>query len=129
MRSYSWNGHLIEVEFRPLGAFLWLAAGFEVRVGKRTFLPKPDGLALKTSTEFEIESDGTRTLGVVKSVAPIWFLPRVKYSLIIGDTLIARDILTLRRWYLAYFATFLVVMVLLFALLGLFIFVSVALSN
>lgn len=119
MRSYSWNGHLIEVEFRSLGAFLWLAAGFEVRIGKRTFLPKLDRIGLNTSTDFEIESDGTRTLGVVKSLAPMWFLPRMKYSLIIGDAVIARDVLTLRRWYLSYLAWFVVLLVLSLALLGL----------
>jgi hypothetical protein len=120
MRNYQWNEHLISVELRPLEAFLWLAYGIEVRVDQRKFLPKPDRIGLTTYTDFEIKSqDGSRTTGVVKTLAPIWLLPRVKCSIIVSDTVIAREVLPLRRWYLSYLAWFIVMLVLLFAVLGL----------
>ena len=119
MRSYQWNGHLIEVELRPFGVFLWLAYGIEVRVDKRKFLPRFDHIGLTTYTDFEIESqDGSRTNGVVRSLAPMWFLPRVKCSVLVNDTVIAREVFPLRKWYLTYLAWFMVMVVLLLALLG-----------
>jgi hypothetical protein len=93
MQSYQWNGHIIEVELRPFGVFLWLACGFEVRVDKRKFLPRCERIGLTCSTDFEIVSqDGSRTNGVVRSLAPMWFLPRVKCSVIVDETVIAREV-------------------------------------
>lgn len=111
---------MIEVELRPLGVFLWLAYGIEVRVDQRKFLPKLGRIGLTTSTDFEIESqDGSRTTGVVKSLAPMWFLPRVKCSVIVDNTVIAREVFPLQRWYLTYLAWFIVMLILLLAVLGL----------
>lgn len=111
---------MIEVELRPFRVFLWLAYGIEVRVDQRKFLPKLDRIGLTTYTDFEIESqDGSRTTGVVKSLAPMWFLPRVKCSVIVDNTVIAREVFPLHRWYLTYLAWFIVMLILLLAVLGL----------
>lgn len=122
MRRYQWNGHLIEVELRPFGIFLWLGYGIEVKVNQRKFLPKLDHVGLTTYTDFEIESqDGSRTTGSVKTLEPMWFLPRVKCSIIVNDKIIAREVLPLRKWYLTYLAWLVVTLVLLLAFFGLIV--------
>jgi hypothetical protein len=121
MRSYEWNGHLIEVKLRPFGIFLWLAYGLEVRVGERIFLPEFDRLSLSgTHTDFDIElQSGSQISGRAKTLAPIWFLPYTKCSISVDNTVIARDIFTLHRWHLTYLVGFLMITILLLALLGL----------
>jgi hypothetical protein len=118
MRTYQWNGHSIKVQLRPYGVFLWLAYGIEVWVDGRKFVPQFDHIALTTSTDFEIElQDGSRVHGVAKSLAIMWFLPRVKCSIAVGDTPIACEIFTLHKWYLAYIGW--LIAFLLFLLMGL----------
>ncbi|ESA38675.1 hypothetical protein N836_31185 [Leptolyngbya sp. Heron Island J] len=124
MRSYQWNESLIKVELRPFGAFLWLAYGIEVWVDQRRFLPTVDYVGFTTHTNFEIERrDGSRVSGVVRTLAPIWFLPRTKCSITINQEIIARDTFLLRRWYLSYLAWFLLGLFLLMALFGFLMFV------
>lgn len=118
MRSYSSHGQTIDVAFQPFGVFLWLVGGFEVRVGGRTFHPKLTGIHFKTSTEFDFDFEGKRVTGVVRSLGPMWFLPRMRYAVVVAETEIARDIQTLHRWYLSYVAWGVCLVILLLALLG-----------
>ena len=118
MRSYTSHGQTIEVEFQPFGAFLWLLAGFVVRVGGRTFYPKPTRTALTTATEFDFDADGQRVSGVVRSLSPMWFLPRMRYGVFISESEVARDVQTLRRWYFSYLAWGVCFGVILLALVG-----------
>jgi len=127
MRSYTSHGQSIDVEFRPFGVFLWLLAGFVVRVGGRTFYPKLTSIRFTTATEFDFDSDGRRISGVVRSLGPMWFLPRMRYAVIVSDSEVARDIQTLRRWYLSYFSWGVLFIVFLLALLGAVTFVSACL--
>jgi hypothetical protein len=118
MRSYTSHDQTIEVEFRSLAVFLWLIAGFVVRVGGRTFYPKPTGIGFTTATEFDFDSDGKRISGVVRSLGPMWFLPRMRYAVVVGNVELARDIQTLRRWYLSYLSWGVAFVVFFLALLG-----------
>ena len=104
MRSYTSHGQTIDVEFRPFGAFLWLLAGFVVHVGGRTFYPKLTAIRFTTATEFDFDADGRRISGVVRSLGPMWFLPQMRYAVVVEDSEVARDVQTLRRWYLSYLA-------------------------
>ena len=126
MRSYSSHGQTIEVEFRPFGVFLWLLAGFEVRVGGRTFWPKLTRIGFTTATEFDFDLEGQRVSGVVRALGPMWFLPRMRYTVVVAETEVARDIQTLRRWYLSYLAWGACFVILLLALLGLAMLVILA---
>jgi hypothetical protein len=118
MRSYTLHGQTIEVEFRPFGAFLWLCAGFVVRVDGRSFYPKPTGASFMTETEFDFDADGRRVSGVVRSLAPMWFLPRMRYAIFISEHEVERDVQTLHRWYLSYLAWGVCFVTMLLALLG-----------
>ena len=118
MRTYTYEGQTLDVQLRPFGVFLWLCVGFEVRVGGRTFLPKLDRAGFNTATEFELNIDGSRVPGVVRSLGPMWFLPRMRYSVSIAGSEIARDAQVLRRWYVSYLAWGAVFVVILLALLG-----------
>jgi len=118
MRKYTSHGQTIDVEFRPFGVFLWLLAGFEVRVGGRTFHPKLTGIRFTTATEFDFDSDGRRISGVVRSIGPMWFLPRMRYAVAIGDSEVARDTQTLRHWYLSYLSWGVCFLTLFLALVG-----------
>jgi hypothetical protein len=126
MRTYSSHGQTIEVEFRPFGVFLWLLAGFVVRVGGQTFWPKLARIGFTTTTEFDFDLEGRRVSGVVRALGPMWFLPRMRYVVIVAETEVARDIQTLRHWYLSYFAWGGCFLVLLLALLGLIALVILA---
>ncbi|MCA1660249.1 MAG: hypothetical protein LC642_06910 [Verrucomicrobiaceae bacterium] len=129
MRRYTSHGQTIEVEFRPFGIFLWLLAGFVVRVGGRTFYPELIRARFMTSTEFELESDGQRIRGVVRSLAPMLFLPRMRYAVSVADHEIARDTQILKRWYLSFISFIILLVVLLLALVGALGFISVLRSS
>lgn len=118
MRTYKSHGQSIDVEFRPFGVFLWLLAGFVVRVGDRKFYPELGRARFTTSTAFEFDSDGERILGVVRSLAPMWFVPRMWYAVIVDGLEIARDAQVLRRWYLSFVSFMVILVVLLLALVG-----------
>lgn len=117
MRSYISHGQTIDVEFRPFGAFLWLVAGFVVRVGSRTFYPRLTRIRLTTETEFDFDVDGRRVTGVVRSLNPMWLL-RKRYVVIIGDCEVARDIQILQRWYLSFISWGVAFIFFLFTLIG-----------
>lgn len=118
MRSYTSHNQTIDVEFRPFGVFFWLFAGFVVRAGGRTFYPKLTGLGLTTLTEFDFDFEGRRISGVVRSLGPMLLLPRMRYVVLVGDSEVARDVQTLRRWYLCYCAWGVAFFVILLVLLG-----------
>lgn len=120
MQTIETHGHIIEVDLRSFGAFAWLVMGFEVRVGGRVFHPKPDRVGFRTRTEFDFDTDNTRVRGVVRSLAPMWFLPRLGYVVEVEGKEVGRGVDWLRRWYLSYAAWLSVGMVLLLALLGVF---------
>ena len=128
MRSYSSHGQTIEVEFRPFGVFLWLLAGFEVRVGGRTFWPKLTRIGFTTATEFDFDSGGQRVSGVVRALGPMWFLPQMGYTVVVAETEVARDIQTLRHWYLSYLAWGVCLFILLLALVGVIALIFLALK-
>ena len=119
MRTYTSHGKTIEVTPRLFGIFLWIGFGFEVRIGDRIFLPKMDRFSWLTSTEFEFDADGKRVTGIVRLLAPIWFLPRARYSVTVSDAVIASDTQTLARWPLMYFGWLLVGMIVMLIVIGL----------
>jgi hypothetical protein len=125
MRTYTAHGKKIEVIPRLFGVFLWIGFGFEVRIGDRVFLPKMDRFSWLTSTEFDFEADGQRIAGRVRLLAPIWLLPRARYSVAVADTVIASDTQTIARWPLMYFGWLLVGLILALMLTGTLIFVSI----
>ncbi len=118
MRIYTSSGTKIEVTPRLFGIFLWIGFGFEVRIGDRVFLPKTDHFSWLTSTDFDFEADGKRVAGVVRLSAPIWFLPRVRYSVSVADVVIAKDTQTVARWPLMYFGWLLAGLIVLLMLIG-----------
>jgi hypothetical protein len=126
MRAYTFENQSIEVEFRPFGVFLWLLAGFEVRVEGRSFFPKFDRVGFNTTTDFEVDVAGSKVPGVVRSLGPMLVLPRMRYSVSIAGSEIARDAQVLRRWYLSYIAWAAVLICFFLALLGA---LSVAVSH
>lgn len=120
MRSYTSHGQAIEVELRPFGVFLWLAGGFIVRVGGRTFYPKPKRISFTgTETEFDFDSEGRRVTGVVRSIGGVRSPARMQYAVAVDETEIARDIMTVHRWYLSYFAFVMVLVFIWLAVVGL----------
>jgi hypothetical protein len=127
MRSYTTHGQTIDVEFRPFGVFLWLLAGFVMRVGGRTFYPKLTSIRFTTATEFDFDLDGRRISGVIRSLGPMWLTPRMRYAIIVGDSEVTRDIQTLRHWYVSYFAWGVACIVLLLALYGAVAYISACL--
>ena len=102
MRSYNSHGQTIEVTPRLCGIFLWTVFGLEVRVGDRVFLPKMNRISFWTSTEFEFHAQGERVTGIVRSLSPVWFIPRVPYSITVNGVHIANDKQVLARWPLFY---------------------------
>ena len=100
MAHYEWNGHDIDVELRPFGVTAWLAMGFVVKVQGQEFFPKPDGLALGTHTDFVITDGLSTTSGVVRSLGPMIFLPRMRYVVMVGDAVVATDRQFVKRPYL-----------------------------
>lgn len=118
MRSYISYGQTIEVSVCPFGAFLWLTYGIVVRVAGRTFYPKPTRIGLTTSTEFDFDFEGQRITGCVRTLGPMWFLPRLPYAVLVEGTEIARDVQTLRHWYLLYIAYLVASIVFLLIALG-----------
>ena len=94
------------------------SGGFVVRIGGRTFYPKLTRVRLTTETEFELESGDRRIPGVVRSLGPMWFLPRMKYSVVVDDSEVAQDMQTPRCWYLCYLASGVLFVVLMLAALG-----------
>ncbi|QDV67690.1 hypothetical protein Poly24_13920 [Rosistilla carotiformis] len=118
MRTYSFENSEIEVHFRPFGVFLWLLAGFEVRVGGRTYIPKFDTAGFNTQTNFQLRSGDKELSGVVRSLGPMWLLPRMRYVVRVDDSEIATDAQTLQRWYLSYFMWGLVFATCMLAVIG-----------
>ena len=120
MRSYISHGQSIEVELPLFGVFLWLAGGFVVRVGGRTFYPKLTRVSFSTATEFDFDSDGRRISGVVRSIDRVRFPSRLQYAVIVDGVEVARDMQSFRRWYLSYFAWGVVFVFIWLAIVGLF---------
>ena len=123
MRSYNSHGQTIEVTPRLFGLFLWIACGLEVRVGDRVFLPKMDRLSLYTSTEFDFDAEGKRVKGVVRSLAPVWFIPRLSYSVTVDGLEIAKDTQMISRWPLMYIGWLLVAAIVFFTIIGAGVFI------
>lgn len=118
MRTYRFHNSEIEVQFRPFGVFLWLVAGFEVRVDGRTFTPRFDKAGFNTQTKFLIHSGDQELRGSVCSLGPMWFLPKIRYIVTVDEAEIATDAQTLQRWYLSFFMWGLVFATLMLALFG-----------
>ena len=118
MATYPFNGRTIEVEFVAFRAFLWLLAGFVVRVGDRSFWPHPTGVRFSTSTEFELLVDGQHLEGSVRSLGPMWFRPGISCSIVVAGKEIARDFLPLRHWLQSYLAWGLVLCAVILASVG-----------
>jgi hypothetical protein len=112
------HGHTIEIEFRSFGAFAWLVAGFEVRVGGRRFHSKLDRVGFTTSTDFDFDAEGKRVSGQVRSLAPMWFIPKMRYAVLIEDKEVARGEQMLKRWYLSLIVACLIVVAVVFAFGG-----------
>jgi len=102
MITYSWRGHIIEVDLRPFGKYLWLAGGFVVTVDGQPFYPPAnEGLSLRTRTEFQVEDDGETYPGVVQSIGmPVW-TPRQRYMVWVAGEEIANDRQLPKRWYIS----------------------------
>ncbi len=118
MRYFTFSAETIEIEFRPFAALAWLGAGFEVRVGGRRFHPKLDRLGLNTATDFDFDVDGRRISGCVRSLAPMWFAPRILYAIVVDGKEVARGSQVLKRWYFCYLAWALLFTTVLLAGLG-----------
>ncbi|MEM6692722.1 MAG: hypothetical protein AAF664_25060 [Planctomycetota bacterium] len=118
MRKYSFEENEIEVQLRPFGIFLWLFVGFVVRIDGRTFTPNLDRVGLNTQTDFLIRIGDRELDGVVRSLGPMWFLPRMRYSITVDGSEIVRDVQTLNRWYVSYSMMGLVIFTCLLALIG-----------
>lgn len=106
MRSYSAYDQPITVRCRALPSFLWLAAGFEVRVGQHLFKPGPGWPLIfgQAWTAFYFDRDGRRVTGLVRGVRSNWLHSRQRYSLVVGLSELARDTEPVQGWPLTWLA-------------------------
>lgn len=118
MAIYRWREHDIEVEFRTFAFSFWLMGGLVVKVDGRRFYPALDKIGLNTGTEFQVEDGGKSYAGVVQSLGPMLFLPRLTYVVRVDGEEVARDRQVLKRWYLSCAVGCLLLAVLPLALLG-----------
>jgi len=109
MKRYVVDDQEILVEFHAFKKFLWLAAGFEVRVGGAIFLPRDRIRMGVTLTEFEFESQQGRRYGVVRSVHLSQSIRRkARYEVVVDGEVIAEDTQWMRGWLLTNLATLII---------------------
>ncbi len=118
MKSYEWNGHVINVEFKAMSATFWLGGGLVVTVGQRKFYPQLDGFSRKAATEFFIHDNGSVLHGVVQATGTALFGFGVKYSISIEDQKITSDSQHVQGWYLSCLSVSIFFVVMILAALG-----------
>jgi len=118
MKSYEWNGHEIQVEFKAMAATGWLGGALIVSVGNRRFCPQLDGFSRKGSTEFFIHDNGNVFHGVVQAIESAKFVFGVRYTVTIEGQEIARDFQVAKGWHLSCLSLIIIFVVLLLATFG-----------
>lgn len=98
MKTHHHLGQPIEYELIAFPTFAWLLMGFEVRVGDRKFHPLLDGIRLKTKTDFDLVIEGRHIRGQIRSIAPMWLLPKLKYELEIDGLKVDEGSMRLKNW-------------------------------
>ncbi len=101
MKTHHHLGQPIEFELIAFPAFAWLCMGFEVRIDGRKFHPLLDGVGFKTRTDFDFAIEGRHVRGQIRSVAPMWLVPRLRYELEIEGLKVDEGTMVLKNWPLS----------------------------
>ena len=100
---HEYEGHTIEVRLRASPRYLWMAAGFYVRVDEEDMVAPPELYERgATATTFSIQHANRSAEGKVESVRGFGnkMVLRTRYRLTLNGVQIAEGALRAEKWYI-----------------------------